>query len=52
MPTSKTPWLNRLKNGTGADAPTWKGDKRPAPTGDFYIKRQLLEHARKAGLIK
>ncbi len=52
MPTSKTPWLNRIKNGTGQDSQTWRGDTRKPPTGDFVTKRQLLDHLRKTGLIK
>ena len=26
--TTKTPWLRGIKNGTGQDAPTWRGDTR------------------------
>lgn len=50
--TNKSPWLNRIKNGTSLDAPTWRGDKRPAPTGDTWTKRALVDHLRRTGLIK
>lgn len=50
--TTKTPWLNNTKNGTGSDAPTWRGDHRPRPLGDTWTKRALLENLRRAGLIK
>lgn len=52
MPNSKTPWLNNTKNGTALDAPTWRGDTRPRPTGDTWTKRALLDYLRRAGLIK
>jgi len=48
----KTPWLGRLKNGTGQDSQTWRGDTRKPPTGNFVIKRVLIDHLRKTGLIK
>jgi hypothetical protein len=49
---SKSPWLNRIKNGHGSDSPTWKGDTRKSPIGDFYTKRALVDHLRRTGLIK
>ena len=49
---NKSKWLNNIKNGTGQDAPTWRGDHRPRPTGDTWTKRALLENLRRAGLIK
>lgn len=48
----KTPWLGRIKNGTGQDSQTWYGDKRPAPLGDVWTKITLTKHLRKTGLIK
>lgn len=46
----KTKWLNRMKNGTGQDAPTWRGVVNQ-PTGDFNAKKTLLANLKKqAGL--
>ena len=50
MKTSK--WLNGLKNGTGSDSSTWRGDHRPRPTGDSWTKAILVQNLRKLGLIK
>ena len=52
MSNSKTPWLNNTKNGTGSDSATWRGDTRPRPLGDTWTKAALVEHLRRAGLIK
>lgn len=52
MSNSKTPWLNNTKNGTGQDSSTWRGDTRPRPLGDTWTKAALVEHLRRAGLIK
>jgi hypothetical protein len=49
---NKTKWLNGLKNGTGQDSPTWRGDHRPRPMGDTWTKAILVAHLRRAGLIK
>lgn len=49
---TKTPWLHSIKNGTGQDSPTWRGDHRPAPMGDVWTKIALIKYLRQAGLIK
>lgn len=49
---NKTKWLSGIKNGTGADSQTWRGDHRPKPIGDTWTKRALVDHLRRAGLIK
>lgn len=50
--TTKSPWLRKIKNGTSFNALTWRGDTRPHPTGDTWTKRVLVDHLRRAGLIK
>lgn len=46
MTKTKTKWLNGIKNGTGADAPTWRG-LTDRPTGDLLTKRELLANIKK-----
>lgn len=46
MTKTKTKWLNGIKNGTGADAPTWRGFK-PTLTGDVWAKRELLANIKR-----
>lgn len=48
----KTKWLNNIKNGTGQDSPTWRGDHRPKAIGDTWTKAVLVQNLRKLGLIK
>lgn len=48
----KTKWLNNIKNGTGQDSPTRRGDHRPKAIGDTWTKAILVAYFRKAGLIK
>lgn len=45
-------WLNGKKNGTGEDAPTWRGGTVLTSTlGDYTTKRELLYNLKKsAGL--
>lgn len=49
----KTPWLDRQKNGTGLDAPTWKGgtrrewNEKQHQHGDHQIKPTLLSNIKR-----